>query len=338
MHDRQEAVAEQPVRAAASKIPRDPRRAAAAAPSGSSHTDRNTASGTLARAVGARRRSPARHHLARVDRELEGGRGTGRPWCRSSGAPAPGRRRRPRRPPRIVVPAKPWAANGSRARGEDRGAGVGRAGPTAAGTRALASSRGWTAKCSRAKASDSARSRSRSLACVAPAGVDLQHDVARRSPWSARCWRNRSAPCAPRPGTRCSSLAEPVPSVRCTCRSRVTEALRHLHDVGLRDRGVREVDGGVGVVLLGRVPAGEVHLHAALGAAASAPPRVHVLDGEGDAGGLLEGGDALDEAARRTPSATGTAGARRPRRRRPPRPSRPTARACPTGRCPRPAG
>ena len=64
-------------------------------------------------------------------------------------------------------------------------------------------------------------------------------------------------------------MAEPVPSVRWTCRSRSPSRLGHLDHVGARDRGVGEVDGGVGVVLLGRVPAGEVHPHPALGPAAA---------------------------------------------------------------------
>ena len=95
------------------------------------------------------------------------------------------------------------------------------------------------------------------------------------------------------------------------------QPLGHRDHVGPRDRGVREVDRRVGVRLLGRVPAGHVHLHCR--AARGRPPGVHVLDREGDPGRLLERGDAVDEVGGVLASATGTAGARRPPRRRRPR-------------------
>ena len=110
-------------------------------------------------------------------------------------------------------------------------------------------------------------------------------------------------------------MAEPLPSVRWTCRRLLAQPLGHLDHVGARDGGVREVDRGVGVVLLAGVPAGEVHLHPA---ARGRPPRIHVLDREGDAGAGLQRRRCRRRSRRRSPSATGTAGARRPRRRRRP--------------------
>ena len=76
------------------------------------------------------------------------------------------------------------------------------------------------AKCSLLNASDSSRSASRASRVAGLAGVDLHHDVALEAA-ARRAARGtaRTAGCRG-PGTRCSSLADPLPSVMCTCRSR----------------------------------------------------------------------------------------------------------------------
>ena len=168
-------------------------------------------------------------HLARVDRRLRARRGTGRPWCRSSGAPAP---RRPRPRPAIArtdVPAYPWPR-------------------TAAGPRPGSSARvsgepgrrprrtGWTCRQRRTDRDRSARGgREEVLAgelqrlaqVLLPlvavgglAGVDLDARSRRGSRCARRGAGTRRRRRVPRPGTRCSSLAEPLPSVRWMCRSR----------------------------------------------------------------------------------------------------------------------
>ncbi len=74
-------------------------------------------------------------------------------------------------------------------------------------------------KCSRANSSDSRRSVSRSSREDA-LRVLISTTISPRNPVPATCRRKSAAPTAPRPGTRCSSFADPVPSVRWMCRSR----------------------------------------------------------------------------------------------------------------------
>ena len=115
-------------------------------------------------------------------RAAPGRRGTGRPWCRSSGARGPRRRRRTRRRRGSSYRAKPFSANDARAaariaarvsgeprrRPRDGACGRSRGQPCAAGT----------TKCSRANSSDSTQVALALLAGGSLAGVDLQHDVA----------------------------------------------------------------------------------------------------------------------------------------------------------------
>src|SRR6478609_3038267 len=93
--------------------------------------------------------------------------------------------------------------SGTPAAGRARGGRGGRPGAHGVGT----------ARCARANSSDSARSASRS-ARPAERRVLISSTTWPEKPRPARWRRNASAFITPRPGTRCSSLAEPVPSVR----------------------------------------------------------------------------------------------------------------------------
>ena len=317
-HDRRKPVADQPLRRAASRI------AAHHAEQRQPHLRvvphrQEDPQQPLARAVRRRRRSPA--PSPRAGRPAaRARRGTGRPWCRSSGAPAPGRRRPRAATARIVVPRE--AVGGERARGPRRGSRPGCRARPAADPAPGAADGCWrgharlrTAKCSRANASDSAQvalALARGCSHLRVLISSTMSPVEAAGPRGGA--RNSAAPhrAAARHQVLVLGRAGAVGQVDVP--QPVAEPLGHRDRVGVRDRGVREVDGGVGVVLLRRVPAGEVHLHAAL---RGGPPGVHVLDGEGDAGGLLEAPRCPRRTRGRTPSASGTAGARRPRRRRP---------------------
>ena len=207
----------------------------------------------------------------------------GRPSCRSSGAPA-----RVARPPRAR-----WRGSSSREalrreqparRLEDRRgcpAGPGRRPRRPRPARAATVDRAGTTKCSRAKASDSTRSRSRSSR-VLHRRVLISSTTWPSKPVPARCRRNASAvPSRPAPGTRCSSLAEPIRRSRSTCRQPVAESGRPSPP--RRRARSRRARGrwSSWVVLLRRVVAGQVHRpsHASTSARRRAPG-VHVLDGE----------------------------------------------------------
>ena len=168
-------------------------------------------------------RSPARAPRA-GRRAAPARRGRGRPWCRSSGAPAPGRRRRRRRPRGSSYPRSPWRR---RPRGPRRGSPPGCPGRRVGGRGTGASCEaGYDASARRhgeVLAGEVQRLAQVALALLprrAPAGVDLEHDVAGEAAVGQVAQERRSAPIAPRPGTRCSSLAEPLPSVRWMWRSR----------------------------------------------------------------------------------------------------------------------
>ena len=107
-----------------------------------------------------------------------GRRRTGRPWSRSSGAPAPRPRRRPRRPRGPTCRRTPArrTASAPRPRIAARVSGEPGRRPRRAGDEAI--SRSAAKKCSRANSSDSRRSFSRSARAVGLAGVDLDHDLA----------------------------------------------------------------------------------------------------------------------------------------------------------------
>ena len=170
-------------------------------------------------------------------------------------------------------------------------------------------------ECSRANSSDSARSASRSLAGRALAGVDLDDDLA-GEPTAARCSRNSAAryrAAARAPGAR------PWPS-RCRRSGGCAAAGRPSRSaisigVGPRDRARAR-----GRWWCWRSPRsdgsqpGQVHLHAAR----DARHGIHVLDREGDAGATPRAPRCPSTKSRGVvASASGTAGARRPRRRRP---------------------
>ncbi len=138
----------------------------------------------LPRAVGAaldrrQRAPPAGRPAARARR------GTGRPWCRSSGAPAPRRPRRRRRPRASTCRRTPARRTAPAPRpGSPPGCPAPRGGARAAARRVI-SRRPAAKKCSRANSSDSRRSVSRSSRSAALAGVDLERRSRRRS----RCAR-----------------------------------------------------------------------------------------------------------------------------------------------------
>ena len=242
----------------------------------------------LPRAVRPGRRRPAR--APRAGRPAAPARRrTGRPWCRSSGAPAPAstpasaatradRRagealvgeRRPAPPSRISPGCRARPAGG-RARRSRRHAG------------SRHGARGATGEVSAGE-----RQRLRAGRPRAPRGRAALRVLISSTMWPAKpvagqvLEEARRRPGCRGPGTRCSSLAEPVPSVRWTWRSRSPSrsAIATGSDCG--DRGVREVDGGVGVGLAPTGPsrAGTSRIAAARGG----PPGVHVLDRERDAG------------------------------------------------------
>ncbi|GMA87793.1 hypothetical protein GCM10025868_30430 [Angustibacter aerolatus] len=74
----------------------------------------------------------------------------------------------------------------------------------------------------------------------------------------------------------------------------VAEGVGHVEQVAAGGRRVRQVERDVPVVVLGGVPPGQVGEDLA----AAGAPGVHVLDGEVDAGALLELADAVDERPR----------------------------------------
>ena len=138
------------------------------------------------------------------------------------------------------------------------------------------------------------------------------------------------------PGTRCSSRGAPEPVGEVQVGEPRPEAPHHLHRVRAGRRGVRQVDRDVVVGLRHRVPVRQVGLD--LAGARRGPPRVHVLDGEPDAGVVLAQGDPVGEApgvlalpAERRVEDDGVGPEPRGRARRSGRPSA-------TGRCPRRAG
>ena len=283
---------------------------------------RPTPRGTVAAAARRRRRRPrAKHRRAAAARGSTGTparRGTGRPWCRSSGARAPGRRRRPRRRARIVVPPKPLSAKDSRAASRICAPGVRAARPATAAPGLDRSPRPHgrraSRSCSRVNASASIRSSSRasrlpalrvlisSTMCPANDAVgEVLEQLGDRlrargpgsgaRPWPSRCRRSGGRAAAGRRAARAIS----------------TGSERD-------DRRVGEVERGVGVVLLRRVPARHVDLHLAL-----AEARQGYMFSTANAMPVRSSSsrDALDERRGRSRAATGTAGARRPRRRRP---------------------
>ena len=278
--------------------------------------------------------------LARVDGQLQRGEEEVVLASRSSGARAPGRPRRRRRPRGSSYPPKPLprTARARPRRGSRRGC------PSRAGSAAARQG-------ARHAGSVTTRQRAgrRSAGGRTPATRAGRPRARSRSPhWRVlissddRGRRSRVAPGAPgtpRPHraparTRCSSLAEPVPSVRWMCASRSPSRSAISIDVGRarspRARGRR----GVGVGLVDRVPAGDVHLHLA----ARGPPRDTCSRPRTRCRSLLQLRDAVDEAAgvlalpaeRRVHD--DHVGADRGA------PSRRSARACPTVGAPDPLG
>ena len=163
-----------------------------------------------------------------------------------------------------------------------------------------------------------------------PAGVDLDDDVTREALLRRAARAARAHGWSPRPGTRCSSRAEPVPSARCTWASRSPSA-GHRQGVGLDTDGVREVEGDVPVVR----PTGSQSGRYGSDLAAARPQRVHVLDREPDVGLLGHPRRCRRRTRGRSRAASGTAGGRR----RSTHPSvlgglRARARASPTGSVP----
>src|SRR5699024_2306241 len=73
----------------------------------------------------------------------------------------------------------------------------------------------------------------------------------------------------------------------------ITQTFGHVHGVGARHGGVREVEGDVGVVPVEGVPTGRVGHDLPV----TYPHRVHVLHGEDDVGFFLHAGDAAFEVA-----------------------------------------
>ena len=102
-----------------------------------------------------------------------------------------------------------------------------------------------------------------------------------------------------------------VPSAMCTWASRA-EFGGHGQGVGPGHGGVRQVQGGVPDVDLGRVPVRRVRRPPRR----RGPQRVHVLHREDARGLLRHRGQARSRSPWRSPAASGTAGARRPPRRR----------------------
>ena len=320
------------------RAPSGPPRAAAAWISGSSHTDRKVRS-SRSPAPSGPAATTGREDLARVDGHLQRGEEEvvlgAEVVVHQRGVDAGGGRDGAdrRTPEALLGERRPRG-------GQDLGPGVRRPGPTAAGRACGHGIAGllmaWYGEVRAGELQRLAPGRPRARSrLAAPAGVDLQHDVAGEAGAGevrAGTPRRRIDAAA---GHEVLVLGRAGAVGEVDVAQPVAHPVGHLDDVAARDGGVREVDGRVGVAPPTRVPAGQVHLHAA---ARGGAPRVHVLDREGDAGARLEGRDALDEAGgvvllpaeRRVHD--DHVGADRVA------PSRPTAPACPTGRCPRPAG
>ena len=298
--------------------------------------------GTPAAAARPRRRRPpsttGSERRARVDRQLAARPGTGRPWCRSSGGPAPRRPRRPRRRRGSTCRANPWPANELPRRRQDRRAGVGRARPAAAAAAAAAAGArgrsrrrrdrevlaGELQRLHAGRASRSSRSAalrvliSSTMWPSKPVAGEVLEERRRAPRAAARAPGARPWPSRCRRSGGCGAAASPSRS-----------AIATGSDCG--DRGVREVDGGVGVGLLRGVPAGQVHLHAAPRARPAtgtcSRPRTRCRS-------TPRAPRCPRRSSRRSRAASGTAGARRPRRRRPPWPSRRERSSLPHGSVP----
>ena len=305
--------------------------------SGASHTDRKVRRKRSAAASRARRR-PVRS--PRAGRRAAPARpGRGRPWCRSSGAPAPGRPRRRPRPRGSSYRRSPCSANARPRRGEDLGPGVGGAGTAAAGGRVM---RGRVRRVS-APARRGARGRTPATRAGRPRarrGSEQRRVLISSTTWPAKPRAARWAqeglgPHHPAAGHEVLVLGRAGAVGEVDVAQPVAHPLGHLDHVAARDGRVREVDRGVGVVLRrwgpsrgGTSPCRDARRPAT---DTCSPPRRRCRS-------TPPGRRCPRRSRRRSPSASGTAGVRRPRRRRPRPPSRRSARACPTGRCPRPAG
>ena len=331
-HGGQEAVAQHPVPAPARGCSA-PRRAARPACSGRPRRREERRQQPLARRRRAPPASDRPDHLARVDGQLEG-----RDEQVVLGAEVVVHQRRVDpgglATPRIVVPPKPCAANWSRAaaRIAARVSGAPGRRPRLDGRRSRRRPPGSAR--ARTPATRAGRARApRRLRALA--GVDLDHDRRRRSRRSPRARGSPSAPIDPRPGHQVLVLGRAGAVGEVDVPQPVAEPVGHRDRVGLRRsrRGTGRSWCWRRPRRRGPSPAGtspsravEDARHGYMFSTANAIP----VDSSSAA-------MPVDEAARRSPSASGTAGVRRPPRRRPPRPSRRSARACPTARCPRPA-
>ena len=186
--------------------------------------------------------------------------GTGRPWCRSSGAPAPGRPRPRRRPP--APRCRRSHCREARAGGrQDRGPGVRGArddGPAA--ERCSRAAHGVVAKkCSRANSTDSRRSASRS-SLVLQRRVLISTTISPANPTFARWRRNVVGAHRAATGHQVLVLGRAAAVGQVDVAQAVAESLGHRDRVVGGDGGVRQVDGRVGVGLFRGVVARGVHL------------------------------------------------------------------------------
>ena len=130
------------------------------------------------------------------------------------------------------------------------------------------------------KARASARSASRSARSSRAAGVDLDDDRAVESA-GGELLEQLGARLVAAAGHQVLVAGRlPMPSAMCTWREPVAHRVGHRQRVGLRHRGVRQVEGEVAVVLVDRVPVRRVRRHLA----AARAQREHVLHREAHVG------------------------------------------------------